>query len=125
MIYFISGHRNVTQEEFDKYYKPRLDYIFLTNRSPVFVVAECEGVDQMAQDYLAERAARCSVTVFHMFDAPRYLASDLFRTKGGYKSDIERDSAMTCLSDIDIAFIRDPKIDSGTRQNILRRYVMK
>lgn len=41
---------------------------------------------------------------------------------GGFKSDIERDSAMTENSDYDIAFIKDNRWNSGTAQNIKRRH---
>lgn len=125
MVYFISGHRDATIEEFNKYYVPVLNYIFLTERVPTFVVADCEGIDRMAQDYLAKREAKCMVTVYHMHDKPEYLASDLFKTKGGYNSHIERDSVMTRVSTTDIAFIRSGKENSGTAENVLRRHTMK
>lgn len=125
MVYFVSGHLNATVEEFNKYYIPALNYIFLTERIPTFVLADCEGIDRMAQDYLAERKAKCVVTVYHMHDKPEYLASDLFKTKGGYNSHTERDSAMTRASTMDIAFIRPGKENSGTAENVLRRHIMK
>ena len=79
-----------------------------------------EGVDFMAQEYLSEYPER--VTVYHMFDRPRNLYNPKFNTKGGYKTDVERDSAMTNESDKDIAFILRGLWTSGTAQNILRRY---
>lgn len=125
MVYFISGHLDATIGEFNKYYEPVLDRIFLIERVPTFVVADCEGIDRMAQDYLAKKEARCVVTVYHMYDKPEYLASDLFKTKGGYISHTERDSAMTTASIMDIAFIRPGKENSGTAENVLRRHAMK
>lgn len=47
----------------------------------------------------------------------------LFRS--GFKSDEERDSAMTRDSDFDIAFIKDGRWNSGTAQNIKRRWNLK
>ena len=41
---------------------------------------------------------------------------------GGFKSDEERDSAMTNDSDFDIAFVKDNRWNSGTAQNIKRRH---
>lgn len=41
---------------------------------------------------------------------------------GGFTSDVDRDSIMTDLSDPDIAFIKDDRCDSGTTQNLKRRY---
>lgn len=132
MIYFISGHRNITQEEFNEYYKPIIADTFLRDTNPSFVLAECEGADSMAQDYLKKllesevlyKEFAPTVTVYHMYESPRYLASSKFETKGGYTSDVERDTAMTKNSNIDIAFIKDSSRDSGTRQNIIRRHIM-
>lgn len=121
MRYFISGHRDITKEEFEKYYVPRIDQILQNDQNCSFVVGECVGVDTMAQDYLASKNIM-RVTVYHMFESPRHLASVCFSTKGGYKDDVSRDAAMTEASDIDIAFIRKGRWTSGTAQNILRRY---
>lgn len=122
VVYFISGHRNLSKEEFLKIYKDSID-IAINNPESEFVLAECEGVDSFAQDYLRDHLKNHKrVTIYHMFDSPRYLASKLFNTKGGYKSDIERDSAMTKDSNVDIAFIHKGAWTSGTAQNILRRY---
>ena len=88
-----------------------------------FVVGDCVGVDSMAQDWLRDNLkCHSKVTVYHMFEKPRYLASMLFNTSGGYEDDIPRDSAMTEVSNEDIAFIRKGRWISGTAQNILRRY---
>lgn len=122
VVYFISGHRNLSREEFLKAYKDQIDSA-MSNPNSKFVLAECEGVDSFAQDYLRDHLKNHKrVTVYHMFDSPRYLASKLFNTKGGYKTDIERDTAMTIDSNIDIAFIHKGAWTSGTAQNILRRY---
>lgn len=119
MTYFISGHRNLTQEEFTKWYSP---LIFLAyNNDAKFVVADCEGCDRMAQDYLAALNVT-DVTVCHMGNRPRYVASANFKLRGYYMSDVDRDSTMTRNSDCDIAFIRKGREDSGTAQNILRRW---
>lgn len=44
---------------------------------------------------------------------------------GGFKSDEERDKAMTENSNYDIAFVRDHNVWSGTAANILRRNKLK
>ena len=129
MIYFISGHRDITNEEFDKFYIPKIneaiEVAFRDNTR--FVVGDYEGADIMAQEYLKTlceegRLNYSQVSVYYMFDSPRHLASDKFNLVGGFKGDVERDSAMTEASDKDIAFIRKGKWTSGTAQNILRRY---
>lgn len=121
--YFISGHRLISPENFEKYYIKKLENIIKNEPESVFVLAEYEGVDRLAQDWLSKNLDDLTrVTVYHMYDKPRYLASNKFNTVGGFKSDIERDAAMTENSDEDIAFIKPGKWTSGTAQNILRRY---
>lgn len=121
MVYFISGHRNIDQEFFDRYYKPLLEAVLQNDPFPKFVVGDCEGVDTMAQDWLEKNVTKDIVTVYHMYNSPRHNAGP-FKTVGGFKSDIERDEAMTRNSDIDIAYIMKGRWTSGTAQNILRRY---
>jgi hypothetical protein len=121
MIYFISGHRDITPEDFQTYYAPIIYNALMNDRNAYFVVGDCEGVDSMAQDFLKELGAE-HVTVYHMLESPRYLATPIFSTQGGYKSDVERDTAMTEASNKDIAFIGKGRWTSGTAQNILRRY---
>lgn len=121
--YFISGHRDVKQEDFDKIYVPVLEKIIREEAESVFVVGDYWGVDEMAQNWLRDNLKDHSrVTVYHMGNYPRVLSSKLFNTSGGYLSDIERDSEMTKVSDQDIAFIYPGKWTSGTAQNILRRF---
>ena len=122
--YFISGHREVSQGEFDRLYKPILDDLVMDPEN-YFVVGDYWGVDEMAQTFLAEVLAELKqedrVTVYHMFEKPRVLKSGKFKTKGGFTGDEARDAAMTRESDEDIAFVRPGKRNSGTAQNIIRR----
>lgn len=123
MTYFISGHRDLTWEEFTKWYAPAISKVICTDKEAKFVVGDCEGADRMAQDYLlACGVSFRNITVYHMFKAPRYLTRSCTLTQGGFTSDVERDAAMTEHSDRDIAFIRKGKESSGTAQNILRRW---
>lgn len=132
MIYFISGHRNLSYDDFEKYYIPKIEEIAELDPRAEFIVGDCEGVDKYAMDYIFNETS-CDLTVYYMFNKPRNtpndkhigdLASDYkyIYFKGGFKSDEERDAAMTRDSDFDIAFIKDNRWDSGTAQNIKRRY---
>lgn len=123
--YFISGHRNITEEEFYKNYAPAI-YLAACEDS-AFVVGDYYGVDIMAQNYLMNslKINPDRVTVYHMFESPRNINPKIKNTMGGFKSDTERDTAMTEASDKDIAFVRDPKKWSGTGENILRRHKLK
>ena len=124
MTYFISGHRDFTQEEFDKYYVPLLKK-YIEEPDSRFVVGDYWGVDEKAQIWLKENLPQeehTRVTVYHMYKKPRILYSTKFNQSGGYSTDVERDAAMTSASDIDIAFIHNGRWCSGTAQNILRRF---
>ena len=130
MIYFISGHRNLSKEEFELYYEPVIDNTAVNDPDPEFVVGDCDGVDKFAMDYIYNNL-RCPLTIYHMFNSPRNTpegmemedaeVDDVYFV-GGFTSDEERDSAMTRDSDFDIAFIKDNRWNSGTAQNIKRRH---
>jgi len=115
--YFVSGHRYITNAEFQEHYIPKL-YRALYRGPCEFVVGDYQGVDSLAQRYL--KGAKAAVTVYHMFTNPRNNIGD-HPTKGGYKNDIARDSAMTKESDEDIAWVRKGQETSGTAQNVDRR----
>ena len=126
--YFLSGHLDLTADEFDQYYKPRIDDILeecdqQSWLAALFVVGDARGADAMCQQYLFEQQAKyvsaVLVTVYHMFTSPRNNAG--FPVIGGFKSDSERDAAMTQASDVDIAWVRLGREKSGTQKNLDRR----
>lgn len=128
MIYFISGHRNLSYEDFERYYIPIIDKVVEEDKNAEFVVGDCNGVDKFAIDYIFRNGSNY-LTVYHMSDKPRNIPEsevtpfiDLLQFRGGFKSDEERDSAMTKDSDFDIAFVKDNRWNSGTAQNIKRRH---
>lgn len=123
--YFISGHRDITQKEFQVHYAKDIMNAVLRDPTSKFIMGDYYGVDEMAQEYLVELKKKYTdidIVVYHMFETPRNCVSGL-ATKGGYKNDHHRDSAMTVDSDEDIAWVRSGKADSGTAQNLLRRKV--
>ena len=125
ITYFISGHRDITQEEFDMHYVPAIEAAISEVTNCRFIMGDYYGVDIMAQNFLMDSVMFDPerVTVYHMFDSPRNVNPKIIHTKGGYTSDEERDTAMTNDSFEDIAFIREIKL-SGTAQNILRRKLL-
>lgn len=116
MIYFVSGHLDITREEFKLYYIPML---MVEMDISEFVIGDARGLDLMAQQFLATFSA--SVTVYHMFDTPRNNVG--FPTVGGFQTDEERDKAMTINSDQDIAWVRPGRENSGTARNLSRRII--
>lgn len=123
MVYFISGHRDLKKEEFKNWYEPCLETILEKDPWAKFVVGDCKGADQMAQEWLKNNiGTKENVTVYHMFARPRVLEDLSFKTSSGYSTDVERDSEMTRVSDKDVAFIGEKRWTSGTAQNLLRRF---
>lgn len=124
--YFISGHRDLTDVEFEFNYEPLINAA-LQNPNARFVVGDYHGADIMAQNYLMDIVFLdpSKVTVYHMMESPRNINPRITNTKGGFQSDEERDAAMTAASAHDIALVRDNTKNSGTAQNILRRHMLK
>ena len=122
-IFFISGHRDITKEEFETLYAPSI-ISAIESTDAYFVVGDYEGVDIMAQDFLINVIdyPREKIFVYHMFDKPRNVNKEIVNFIGGFQTDEERDYAMTKASDADIAFVKWGRFDSGTAQNIVRRH---
>ena len=125
--YFISGHRDITEREFEVNYMPLIYTTVDENKDARFVIGDYYGVDIMAQNYLVDVLGIDPerVTVYHMKEEPRNINPNITNKVGGFESDEERDAAMTRASGHDIAFVRDNTKLSGTGQNILRRYLLK
>lgn len=125
--YFISGHRDITEREFEVNYMPLICTAVDENTDARFVIGDYYGVDIMAQNYLIDVLGidPDRVTVYHMKEEPRNINPNITNKVGGFESDEERDAAMTRASGHDIAFVRDNTKLSGTGQNILRRYLLK
>ena len=131
MIYFVSGHLDLSTNEFDKHYRAQIKDAVLRGSS--FVVGDARGCDTMAQRLLVELKAAERVVVFHMCGSPRNCVSAHFGRKGGFATDGKRDAAMTECSDADIAWFRSVeeqkekygkkyrKRKSGTQKNVERR----
>ena len=133
-IYFISGHINITNEEFQEHYTDKIKEA-ITQPNSVFVVGDANGADYMAQKMLSELLDDPTrVTIYHIGNTPRCLANKQFNLKGGFYSHNGKDSAMTWESGIDIAWVRsveenkkmlgtafNEKKISGTQRNLDRR----
>ena len=119
---FISGHLDLTEEEFDLHYKSPI--VRAISRGDSFVIGDARGADVIAQRLLYRMALDGvnEVTVYHMLEAPRNFAFGTgWKLSGGFTSDKERDEAMTKASDYDIAWVRPGREKSGTAKNIKRR----
>lgn len=122
--FFISGHRNITEDEFNMFYKSRIEDTVITNEGCKFVIGDCVGVDIMAQNFLIEalNVSPDRITVYHKGEKPEFVNDKITNLVGGFADDIEKDRAMTLASIEDIAYVRNCMELTGTAQNILRRY---
>jgi hypothetical protein len=123
-IYFVSGHQDITAEEFEQHYVPRLTKA--VNEGASFVVGDARGCDARTQAFLFLFLANSPnrhvrVTVYHMHTTPRVFLCSRFDRAGGFTSDTARDSGMTVVSDEDIAWVRPGREKSGTAKNLERR----
>ncbi len=117
----ISGHLDLTQAEFDKYYKRKLDMAIKMGCD--FVIGDARGADVMAQEYLRDKGV--SVTVYHpWYEGPRNNVGS-YPVEYGYDSFTARDAAMTEASTKDIAWVRPGRSKSGTARNLARRKKLK
>lgn len=113
---FVSGHLDLSAEEFAAHYVPRI--LEAAQRGCSFVVGDARGADLLFQRYA--QAQGLSVTVFHMFAGPRNNAGG-FPVVGGFADDAARDEAMTAASGFDVAWVRPGRERSGTARNLQRR----
>ena len=131
MIYFVSGHRDLTQEEFDEHYVPMINDIMNNDPFTEFVVGDWEGCDTMIIDYLLNRFDYPPITIYHVEEQPRVKFGnesvlkfkDIFSTKLPSYDDC--DKQMTFDSKFDVAWIRPGREDSQTAMNIKRRFNLK
>lgn len=117
-IHHISGHLDLTPDEFDQHYRPAIDAALA--RGDSFVIGDARGADAMAQHYLLGKTD--AVVVYHMFGQARHNAG--FPAIGGFSSDQSRDTRMTLDSHHDIAWVRVGREKSGTQKNLDRRRQM-
>jgi hypothetical protein len=123
MIYFISGPLQADQNFFEAHYVSQLKEILEKDPRAIFVVGDAPGIDRIAQLYLKEQKIS-TVTVYHMFKSPRWNVGN-FPTLGGFRTDEERDAAMTKASDRDVLYIVSPLITDRTTQDDKKKALTK
>ena len=127
MTYFVSGHRDLTQEEFNEHYIPLIDRVIKEDPWAEFVVGDWEGCDTIFVEYMISKHSYPDIIVTCV-ENPRIkpFGEDLFHYCRTYSKLCntydECDAFMTQESDFDIAWIRPGKEDSHTAKNIKRRY---
>lgn len=113
----ISGHLDVSKEEFEKHYREKIDQGIA--RGDAFVVGDSRGGDSLGQQYLAKKGVK-NVVIYHLHQRP-FSNFGNWQTRGQFTNHTQKDAAMTRDSTYDIAWVRDPERSSGTRRNLERR----
>lgn len=121
MRYFVSGHRDLTREEFEEHYVPLIQKVIKEDSWVEFVVGDWEGCDNMFIDYILYRFPNTFINVYCV-NSPRIAR--IHETINICKRNTYDacDAAMTRNSDFDIAWIRPGRENSHTANNIKRRY---
>ena len=129
---FISGHTDLTREEFDAHYLAPLRHVLREGHR--VVVGNAEGGDTMALQHLLANGHDSALITVYVFRGRQMLYP--VATVGNWTSYSQRDAAMTAASDYDLCWVRPEaecrrlygdkyrKRVSGTEQNVLRRQEM-
>lgn len=126
MKIYIFGNGNISFEDFRKYYELPVCHLLEKEREAVFLVCDFKGTDTLAMELLKSKTS--NVKVFHVGEKPRYFP-DKFKTNaasweinGGFKSDEERDEAVSalCTHFLAVDFNSDDQRKSGTLRSIER-----
>ena len=126
MIYFVSGHRDLTQEEFNIYYIPQIKKVITQDITASFVVGDWEGCDSMFLRYMIDNRYINYIHLYYVGESKLYNNLELGENYAirliPKKCYDECDASMTKDSDFDIAWIRPGRGDSHTALNIKRRF---
>lgn len=119
MRYYITGHRDLSKEEFSKIYIPEIDRIIREDSNAVFLVGVCEGVDLYTIQYLNKYSIPVQV-----YGPNLDIKNDLTRLHL-YPSYEKSALEMIKNSDKTIGFIKPGRENSSfTALNILKRYII-
>lgn len=129
MRYFVSGHRDLTKEEFKEHYVPLIIKVLREDSWAEFVVGDWEGCDTFFVDIITSLRLRPLPNIdIYCVEKPRLkprgYSIDCYENIHyySYNDYDECDASMTRDSDFDIAWIRPGRENSHTANNIKRRY---
>jgi len=131
--YFVSGHVDLTEEEFAAHYVDKINAAL--KEKATFLMGDADGADYMAAKYLHEKG--CHRVVIYYKGMPTVQNPFGYMTRGPFPTHPAKDAQMTADSDEDIVWLRPYEVMkkmiedrgevfevgriSGTEQNILRR----
>ncbi len=137
--YFISGHVDITPEQFNLHYKPKI-VAAASDPNSLFLIGNASGTDYLAQQLLIDLFTSAGMTdfkrihIYHRHTDPGQHVDRRCTLVSGFSSHSSKDKQMTINSDQDIAWVRSeeetkmlygdkykPSRISGTEQNLIRR----
>lgn len=120
MRYYITGHRDLSKEEFNRIYLPKINDIIREDSNALFLVGTCEGVDLYTRQYLTKYNIRFQIYgPHHGMDLSNTFTQVYF-----FPSYEDATKEMIKKSDITIGFIKPGRESSFTALNILKRYTI-
>lgn len=120
-VFFVSGHLDVSQDEFFQLYVPKILGALSSPTGARFLVGDAPGCDERTQRLFKDAGLLSLLTVYHMKERPRIYVGEPAGVQGGFRNDDDRDTAMTKASTEDIAWVRQGREKSGTARNLSRR----
>lgn len=118
--YFISGHCDLTQEEFHKHYAHKIRKSNADYPDCVYLVGNRTGCDQFAQEYLRKIGVSPERVTIYYKETSSLVNLHGYATKT-FLMNHHAAKAMTEASTHDIAWVRSGAEDSTTARNLLRR----
>jgi hypothetical protein len=138
---FISGHTDLTSQEFTDHYVAKIDQAIKEGHH--FVIGHSSGADTMGLNYLSKHQVNPQSISIYVYDKYQSGVADQYEKLGvkvvtGYTSYGSRDGAMTKNSHYDILWVRPPELArqmmgakykeghiTGTERNLTRRQKQK
>ena len=121
-VYLISGHRDLTDEEFRNYYADKIRKSNAEFPNCVYIVGDNPGCDKYAQDYLRKIGVSPARVIIYYRTATPPANIHKCETKA-FDTNNEKNIAMVNHSTHDIAWIRPGEVDSEPGKNIERRRI--
>ncbi len=115
-VYFISGHEDLTVDEFNTHYSRRIKRSNSDFPDCLYIIGAAAGTDRMSHDYLRTIGVDPNRVII-------YYKHDGFHNPHRYRVHIkaEYDTVMTGASTHDITWVRPGSDRTSVQRNIARR----
>lgn len=119
ITYFVHGHRDITEEEFDMYYGSKIRKLNALNPGSRFLVCDLPGCGRMTQRFLRKIGVDpTKVLLFHRESNPP--VNEYKYPTRSCKTNADMFDLMLKIRDKEITWVREGGIDSQTERIIAR-----